>query len=94
MRVAWESTRPTKIKLEIAIVAQILFGVTQDGGGVEIVGGKLIHVPPRGPETFRFDQLSPKVRESLLAHLIGQESSLLANKGARNAIQKAVKELV
>jgi len=31
------------------LVGDILFGVTQDGGGVIVVGGKIIHIPPRGP---------------------------------------------
>jgi len=31
------------------LVAQILVGVTQDGGGLVIIGGKLHKVPPRGP---------------------------------------------
>ncbi len=31
-------------------VAKILVGIIQDGGGVEIVGGHIIRVPPRGPE--------------------------------------------
>jgi len=30
-------------------VAQILFGVTDDGGGLVIVGGKIFKVPPRSP---------------------------------------------
>jgi hypothetical protein len=31
------------------LVGDILFGITQDGGGVLIVGGKIIPVPPREP---------------------------------------------
>ena len=31
------------------LVAQILVGVTQDGGGWVIIGGKLHKIPPRGP---------------------------------------------
>ncbi|AOI73812.1 hypothetical protein WI29_18480 [Burkholderia ubonensis] len=31
-------------------VAQILAGIIQDGGGIETVGGHIIHVPPWGPE--------------------------------------------
>ncbi len=30
-------------------VAQILFGIIQDGGGAEIVGGHIIGIPPWGP---------------------------------------------
>ena len=32
------------------LVSQILFGVAEDGGGVIIVGGKVVRVPPRSPE--------------------------------------------
>jgi hypothetical protein len=32
------------------IIAQILFGVIQDGGGVFIVNGHIGRIPPRGPE--------------------------------------------
>jgi hypothetical protein len=28
---------------------QILFGVVQDGGGIAIVGGHVVPIPPRGP---------------------------------------------
>jgi hypothetical protein len=31
------------------IVMEILFGVTTDGGGVGILGGHIIHIPPWGP---------------------------------------------
>jgi hypothetical protein len=31
-------------------VAQVLNGIIQDGGGDEIVGGHIIHIPPWGPE--------------------------------------------
>jgi hypothetical protein len=30
-------------------VAQILFGIIQDGGGAEVVGGHIIHIDPWGP---------------------------------------------
>jgi len=30
-------------------VAQIIYGIIQDGGGAEIVGGHIIHIPPWGP---------------------------------------------
>jgi hypothetical protein len=33
------------------LVAQILVGVVQDGGGWVLIGGKLHKVPPRGPIT-------------------------------------------
>jgi hypothetical protein len=30
-------------------LAEILFGIIQDGGGVEMVGGHIRHIPPSGP---------------------------------------------
>lgn len=38
--------QPSKLLGE---VAQILFGIIQDGGGGELVGGHLVHIPPWGP---------------------------------------------
>jgi hypothetical protein len=32
------------------IVAQILFGVSQDGGGAVIINGHIFRIPPRGPD--------------------------------------------
>lgn len=32
------------------IIAQVLFGVVQDGGGAVIINGHIIRIPPRGPE--------------------------------------------
>lgn len=94
VRVTWEATRHTLVHREIALIAQILFGVTNDGGGIEILpGGGIIRVPPRGPSTPVFGQLSVSARESLLAHLIGQAGYLLANKEAGRTIQKLAVEL-
>ncbi len=40
------------------LVSEILFGVTQDGGGVIIVGGKVVRVPPRSPEFEALERLA------------------------------------
>ena len=41
---------PPKILVEIGAYVQILFGITNDGGGIEILpGGGIIHIPPSGP---------------------------------------------
>lgn len=94
VRATWESNRGLRIQREFAIVAQILFGVTQGGGGVEILpGGGIIHVPPREPATTLFAQLHPATREAMLAHLIGHAGFLLANKEAGHAIQQMAAEL-
>jgi hypothetical protein len=31
------------------LVGDILFGITQDGGGIIVIGGKLVRIPPRSP---------------------------------------------
>lgn len=43
------------------LVAWILTGVIQDGGGFAIVGGKLIRIPPRSPVTKELEKLAAKV---------------------------------
>jgi hypothetical protein len=40
------------------LVAEILIGVVQDGGGWVIIGGKLHKVPPRGPLVQLLEALS------------------------------------
>jgi hypothetical protein len=42
------------------LVAEILIGVVQDGGGWVIIGGKLHKVPPRGPLVQLLEALSEK----------------------------------
>jgi M6 family metalloprotease-like protein len=44
--------RPRLPLIDIPIaVANVLFGVTNDGGGLVIIGGKVIKIPPRSPLT-------------------------------------------
>jgi hypothetical protein len=48
----WTDILPVKLVAPPKIygqVAEILFGIIQDGGGAEIVGGHIIRVPPWGP---------------------------------------------
>jgi hypothetical protein len=47
------------------IVALILFGVIQDAGGVAIVGGKAVPIPPRGPVREILSALPPALAEQL-----------------------------
>ena len=42
------------------LVEQILVGVTQDGGGLVIVGGKIVKVPPRSPLIAELEELARK----------------------------------
>ena len=41
-------------------VVDILFGVTEDGGGYVIIGGKLVKIPPRSPLLELFSKLNNK----------------------------------
>jgi hypothetical protein len=48
----WKATVPPRIAVPSQIygqVAQILFGIIQDGGGGEFVGGHIRRIPPWGP---------------------------------------------
>jgi hypothetical protein len=47
------------------LVAVILFGIIHDEGGVAIVGGKLLRIPPRGPITETLAALPPALRDRL-----------------------------
>src|SRR5215467_3316337 len=54
----------TKIQVEqFAQYMQILFGVVQGGGGVGIVNGHIVIIPPRGPEYQLFSQVSGGLAE-------------------------------
>jgi hypothetical protein len=55
-----ETTRLVRRRFPLLLV-RILFGVAQDGGGVVIVGGKLIRIPPRSPLTGELQKLAEKV---------------------------------
>jgi len=64
-------------------VAQILFGVTNDGGGFIIKGGKLIPVPPWDPlHTMDIDK-----RDALTALAISQLANLLTDIGAQRDLE-------
>ena len=64
-------------------VAQILFGVTSDGGGITISGGKFIPVPPWDPlRTMDVDK-----RDALTALAISQLANLLTDIGARRDLE-------
>ena len=48
-RASLEEDEATHIPEIDGAQAKILFGIIQGGGGVEIVGNRLVRVPPRGP---------------------------------------------
>jgi len=55
-----ETVRIRRRRLPTLIV-QILTGVIQDGGGLVLIGGKLIRIPPRSPVTAVIEKLAAKV---------------------------------
>ena len=79
-------------------VAQILFGVTQDGGGLVISGGKPIPIDPWGP----FRRLAAEKRDILIRLTISELAGQLSDSKARweletislRAIDTAVKQLL
>jgi thiol-disulfide isomerase/thioredoxin len=70
---------------EWVAVAQILFGVTADEGGVVIVGGKPIPVPPWDP----FRLLDSRKRDILLALAISQLAGHLADSTTGRELEAA-----
>lgn len=79
-------------------VAQILFGVTQDGGGLVISGGKPIPIDPWGP----FRRLAVEKRDILIRLAISELAGQLSDSKARweletislRAVETAVKQLL
>lgn len=72
-------------------VAQILFGVTQDQGGVIIVGGKPKPVPPWDP--LRRDALLALAISQLVAEVSDSESRRIIERAALDALGTAVKRM-
>lgn len=72
-------------------VAQILFGVTQDGGGVYIFGGKPKPVPPWDP--LRRDALLALAISELVVELSDSESRRTIERGALDALGAAIKRM-
>ena len=93
----WTDTRTgiqelffSRVEIEVFVLdipdaaVEILFGVTQDGGGIVITpGGHPVPIPPRGP-----------VREALIASMIGQLAKRMARGEPRAAIELVTKELI
>jgi len=71
-------------------VAQILFGIINDAGGVEIVGGHIVRVPPRGPLV----DLLLGIASYRIASLISSEEGQALQRSAMETVVKvAQKEL-
>ncbi len=50
-----------------SVIARILWGIINDAGGIELVGGHLHHVPPRGPLHALLEALPAQLRSELAA---------------------------
>jgi probable HAF family extracellular repeat protein len=92
----------TQIEAEV----QILFGVTNDGGGVVILpNGVIVHIPPEGPGDPVFASVArylPEVLEAIAVRRAAQLSTNAAARGrialgslemARSAIEKLLRSL-
>ena len=75
------------------LMAEILFGVAGDGGGVIIVGGKLVRVPPRSPLIEVLNALAAFEAIEVLPEDRQRELQLIALRTARNAIDKQIEEI-
>ncbi len=70
------------------ILAKVLFGVIQDGGGVVIINGHIVRIPPRGPA---FDLVQTLVALDAASHIGGAAGRALTKSvfGAVAAIAKS-----
>ena len=64
------------------IVAEILAGVAEDGGGYVIINGHIYKIPPRGPER--------EIVQALIAFEAAKGISGQAGKGLRNSIMNTI----
>lgn len=71
-------------------VGKILFGVTQDGGGLILVGGKIIRVPPRSPIIEMLEALITSEAADALDTEQRRTIKLLSLKAARQALDKEI----
>lgn len=67
------------------IVAEIVFGVAEDGGGYVIINGHIIKVPPRGPVF--------EIVQALVAYDVAEKISGQTGLGLRNAAMGAIANL-
>jgi hypothetical protein len=75
------------------LVAQILIGIVEDGGGLIIVGGKIVRIPPRGPIVEVLGGLSTFEAAADLPREQRREIQLTALRAARNSIDKQIAEV-
>ena len=82
---------PQSVQLS-RIVATILFGIIQDGDGLETVGGRGVHVPPNQPPD-GWQALSPAARDALIGLALNQIASQIGDAAGRGAVGRAALEL-
>lgn len=75
-----------------ASFVQILFGIINDGGGIErLPSGQIIHVPPRGPE--ELTRISEEKLHGLIGLALDTISSRVTHVESRQALQKVASNL-
>lgn len=92
----WTDIVPAKIAIKqpsgiYGQVAEILFGIIQDGGGAEIVGGVIIHVDPWGPP--ELDILLGVAVHRIAALVSGREGKTLQRAAMATIIRTAEAEI-
>jgi hypothetical protein len=73
---------------------EILFGVIQGGGGIGIVGGHIVIIPPRGPEYRLFTEVAAGLGEVTRGFEVMQAMQGSGVAAARSTIDKAGLELM
>lgn len=72
------------------LVAQILFGILNDAGGIEIVGGRFRRIPPRSPSL----DILLNIASHRIATLIDDPQGLVLQKTAMDMVVKLAKKEV
>jgi len=78
---------------ELVEMVRILFGVTNDGGGVIIVNGQIIHVPPGGPGDPMLRRITDGLAEVARGLAVREVMRDSTNARAREAIYRASGEM-
>ena len=89
--------RPVLVRIpwsEFAQFIEILFGVTQDGGGVGIVNGHIVIIPPRGPDSQLFQEVAEGLREVVRGFQVRRSAGLSSLRDAAGAADKAGLDMI